>query len=104
MKLYVIVRSDLPPGAQCAQACHALRAFVAAHPGIDKEWYEESNNLVVLQIPDLDALLALRDRMVESGVPGALFHEPDFNDEATALAVAPAGERLVSSLPLALRE
>jgi hypothetical protein len=38
-KLYIITRSDLPPGARCAQSCHALRAFVEAHPVVDRSWF-----------------------------------------------------------------
>lgn len=102
-KLYVIVRSDLPAGAQLAQACHGLRAFVAEHPAVDRAWYETSNNLVALQVPDEHALIALADRAAEDGIPHALFLEPDFDNEATAIALGPTGRRLVSSLPLALR-
>lgn len=31
-KLYIIVRADLPAGAQVAQSCHAMRLFVHEHP------------------------------------------------------------------------
>lgn len=102
-KLYVVVRADLPAGAQLAQACHGMRAFVAAHPDVDRAWYEGSNNLVCLQVPGEAELLALARRAEERGVPVAVFREPDFADEVTAVAIAPAGARLVSSLPLALR-
>lgn len=102
-KLYVVVRSDLPAGAQCAQACHGLRAFVAAHPEEDKRWYEQSNNLVILEVADESALEQLADRCSAADVSCSRFHEPDFKDSLTAVAVAPCGWRLVSSLPLALR-
>ena len=42
-KLYIIVRRDLAPGAQCAQSCHAMHAFVNEHPALDADC-----NLVVL--------------------------------------------------------
>lgn len=103
MKLYVVVRADLPPGAQVAQSCHALRLFVAEHPQIDAQWYEESNNLVCLQVPDEDGLLKLMERVRDARVPLSVFEEPDYDGEATALAIAPQGARWVSSLPLALR-
>lgn len=103
-KMYVIVRSDLPAGALCAQACHGLRAFIAAHPEVDRRWYEESNNLVILEIPDEAALEQLASRCEDAGTPYARFHEPDFGDTLTAVAIAPTGWRLVSSLPLALRD
>jgi len=102
-KLFLIARADLAPGAQLAQACHALRAFTATHPAVDAEWYRDSNNLVVLQVPDEPALAALTERAHAAAVPHAVFREFDFGNEATALALAPSGARLVSQLPLALR-
>jgi peptidyl-tRNA hydrolase len=99
--MYIIVRADLKPGLQAAQACHALRLFSAEHPEEDRAWYEGSNNLVLLQIPNEAELLKLKERA--NGTPLALFREPDINDEATALAIAPSGRRLVSNLPLLLR-
>jgi len=102
-KLYIIVRADLPPGAQVAQSCHAMRLFVHEHPELDAAWYRDSNNLVCLQIADEQALRRLHERAVESNVAVSLFHEPDYNDEATALTIEPRGARLVRSLPLTLR-
>lgn len=103
MKLYVIVRKDLPsPGAMIAQACHALRAFVATHPAIDRAWYEESNNLVVLQAASEEELRKLEAVAAVRKVEYAMFTEPDYEDQATALALAPNGKALVRHLPLAL--
>ncbi len=102
-KLYVVVRADLPAGAQLAQACHGLRAFVAAHPEIDRAWYEQSNNLVCLAVPSEAHLLELAARAEARDVATAVFREPDEGDSVTAIALGPAGARLVSSLPLALR-
>lgn len=103
-KLYIVTRTDLPPGARCAQACHTLRAFVAAHPELDREWFDGSNNLVVLEVSDEAALEALARHASASGVPLATFREPDFSDALTGVALAGAGAKLVSSLPLALRQ
>ena len=49
-KLYIITRSDLSPGLQIAQSCHALREFIEIHPEIDKAWYKDSNYLVILSV------------------------------------------------------
>lgn len=100
-RMYIIVRNDLKPGLQAAQACHALRLFGAEHPEEDRSWYEGSNNLVLLQVPDEEALLGLLER--SSGISSSLFREPDLGDEATALALEARGRRLVSNLPLLLR-
>lgn len=102
-KLYVIVRADLPAGAQVAQSCHAMRLFSAEHTEIDRQWYAESNNLVCLQVPDEAALCELAKRARDHSVACSLFEEPDFQMEATALTISPVGRALVSNLPLALR-
>ena len=98
MKLYVVVRADLPPGLQVAQACHALREFVHQYPEVDREWFSRSNNLVVLQVPSLAALEALVLRTEGAVAP---FYEPDLDGAMTAAAFADG--RQLGSLPLALR-
>jgi peptidyl-tRNA hydrolase len=95
-KLYVVVRNDLAPGLQVAQVCHAVREFAHRFPELDRQWFEQSNNLVVLQVPTLEDL----EKLVVDGGVIAPFHEPDLNGELTAAAFA-AG-RTLSSLPLAL--
>lgn len=102
-RLFIVTRSDLEPGAIAAQSCHGLRAFAAKHPEIDEAWHRDSNNLVILAVPDEAALLALEKRMEANGFASAIFREPDFGDEATSLAIEPKAWRLLSSLPLALK-
>lgn len=104
-RLYIVIRSDLSPGARCAQACHTLRAFVDAHPGIDREWFTASNNLVVLEAPHEAYLVALASLATQRGVAVATFREPDYSDALTGVALGPSeiARRLVSSLPLALK-
>jgi len=103
MKLYIVVRSDISPGLQAAQSCHALRLFVEENPEIDKDWYENSNNLVVLQAPSKEELARIAYELTVQDVALSMFKEPDLGDELTAIAVAPEGGRYLSTLPLALR-
>jgi peptidyl-tRNA hydrolase len=103
-KIYIIVRNDIAPGLQAAQACHALREFAKHHEALEAQWFRDSNNIVILQVPSEDHLLALTSQAEAEGIPYAEFHEPDLEDEATAIALGPTGARLVSQLPLALRE
>lgn len=105
-RLYIVTRADLAPGLQCAQACHTLRAFVAEHPELERAWYEQSNTLVVLEVPDESALAALEARARALGAPVAAFREPDLDDALTGVALGPGSGawRLVSSLPLALKK
>lgn len=101
MKLYLVARRDLAPGARAAQLCHALRAFAAAYPVEDKAWYERSNTLVLLEVPDEVALSALVKKCRRRDVAVAEFREPDLGDSLTAIAIGPSGGALLRRLPLA---
>lgn len=103
MKLYVVTRSDLPPGAQCAQSCHAMRLFAEEHPHIDRYWYAKSNNLVVLAAEDEASLYAVAVAAKNAGIAVSLFREPDLDNALTAIAIEPDGAKLTSNLPLAMK-
>jgi peptidyl-tRNA hydrolase len=102
-RLYIVVRSDLPAGAQLAQACHALGAFEAEHRDLYRAWHAGENNLVVLSVPTDLELSALIGRAKEAHVPHATFREPDFDGALTGVALGASAKKLVSQLPLALR-
>lgn len=97
-KLYIVVLRSLSTGLKAAQACHAMRAFIAAYPEIDADWYQNSNNIVVLEHDDL---LGTANLLEGLGLSVARFHEPDRDDELTALCVEPAGARELRRYPLA---
>lgn len=88
--MYVLVRNDLPPGLQMAQAVHAGISHVQKCPDVPL-------NLVVLQVRNE---IDLVDRSF--GHDGTLFREPDIGNEATAFACVSDG-RSFSDLPLAGR-
>ena len=100
-RLYIVVRGDLDPGLQAAQACHAARAYPAPP--------SEDENLVVLAARSshhLGELFELGRRMG----PSVAFHEPDLDGALTAIALggdleSDAGKvsLLLSQLPRALR-
>lgn len=115
---YILVRGDLPPGLQAAQACHAAFDFATVYPEITRKWKRESNYICILQVPDESTLLDYAAKALAEDVKFVLFHDPDVpssdgldsRDDGkvgsfTAFAVEP-GEfyRHLSSLPLALRE
>ncbi len=103
-KLYVIVRNDLNPGLQAAQACHALRLFVDEHKLEENKWFRYSNNIVLLQVQTKEELIALAYKAVTDDIPCSTFKEPDVDDEPTAIALlGRQAKKLVSTLPLALR-
>jgi len=101
--LYVVIRADLEPGAQGTQGIHGAIAFVMEHPVVASYWHLKSNNLVFLQVPNEECLQHLAARAEDAGFDHSVFREPDFDDTVTAVVIEPAGKRLVSNLPLALR-
>ena len=102
-RVYVVVRSDLDPGAQLAQSCHALSVFAHAYRAQHDAWQAGEQNLVVLAVPSENALGELVRRAMGQGVLCAAFHEPDFGNQLTACAFSGDVAKLVSSLPLALK-
>ena len=98
MKQYIVVREDLPPGAQAVQSNHAMKLFTREHPE-----FNDVDNLALLAAPDETALFELVRRAQNRGVSVSAFVEPDFDDSLTAIAMSHDARKLVSSLPLALK-
>jgi hypothetical protein len=98
-RLYVVVRADLSPGLQCAQACHA--AFEYGRNGAE----QVGDNLVVLSASP-ERLLALAHAAALEEWSHVTFHEPDIGGELTAIALPGTPEVMVilRHLPLALRD
>lgn len=88
-----------------AQAVHAAFQFFNDFPSVAKPWLVQSNYLVIVSVPDEDALLDLITEASRRGLRRVAVREPDINNEATAVAIEPgeAASRLCASLPLALR-
>jgi hypothetical protein len=103
-KLYVIVRSDIAPGAQIAQSCHACGAFALAFPDEHRTWLTGPSNIVCLAAPNEATLADLLALAQSRQIPTASFREPDFGDELTAIALGEGAQLIVSCLPLALKE
>ena len=104
-RLYVLVRGDLPPGYQIAQAIHAKDEFTHTYRDREKEWRETSNTIVVLNVPCKHSLLEYVEKASAAGVKNAVFREPDLDGEATAAAFEPSPQtsELFKGLPLALK-
>lgn len=101
-RLYIIVRSDLPPGLQAAQACHALREFGQEHPEVDADWFANSKTLVLLAAQDKAHLETLLDMASSLGIDRAKNFEPDLGGELTAVALGEQAKKMVRQLPLLL--
>lgn len=104
--MYVVTRRDLSPGLQATQAAHAALKFSVQYPDLTRRWEEDSNFLIILSVEDETALLRLVEKAESQGIRCIRFHEPDLDNEMTAIALEPseASQRLCSSLPLALRD
>lgn len=92
---------------QAAQSAHAAFGFSCEHPTLTVAWHQRSNYLVLLAAPDEQALLVLREKVEAAGLPLFAVTEPDLPGcPLTALSIGPsdAARRMLSSLPLALRE
>lgn len=105
-KLYIIGRADLSPGQQATQSVHAAFSFAHEHPKLMDTWYESSSFLVLLAVPDEQELTWMHNRLVMAEQVVTAWTEPDLDDSLTAIAVAPSEvtRRMLSNLPLLLRE
>jgi hypothetical protein len=95
-KFFVVVRADLDPGLQLAQACHAAYALGVSSPRAERQ------NIAVLGATRAQ-LETLVQRVAERGDCHQAFYEPDLGGELTACALDGSVRKLVSSLPKALR-
>lgn len=104
-RLYIAVRADLTPGMQLAQAVHTAFQFLHEHPSVVEPWLITSNYLVIVSVPDENALLDLITEASKRGLLRSATREPDLDNEATAIAIQPGPEarRLCAQLPLALK-
>jgi hypothetical protein len=96
-RLYIVVRADIEPGLQMAQACHAAREFTLQRPNEDV-----GDNLVVLHATP-ERLQALVDAAQDGLCSVVPFFEPDLDGQLTAAAFGVGARRILSRLPLALR-
>ena len=97
MKLYVIVRSDLPSWQQCAvQGGHAL-AELLLDVNVSEDW--NNGTLIYLKVENEKQLKEYFWEFTDAQYCAAAFHEPDLNDEMTAVA-ALGVEHMVQDLPL----
>lgn len=93
LKAYVIVRADIPKIQQGVQAAHAI-AELSYQAGKRKDktfeqWVTQDRTLIFLKARDVADLQAQHDRIESLGLIHHLFHEPDWNNEPTALAIYP---------------
>ncbi|WP_434715834.1 hypothetical protein [Paraburkholderia sp. A3RO-2L] len=82
--VYVLVRQDISPAQQLVQASHA-----ALEAGFRFTQPEQTASVIVLAVPDRDALQAAATRLERYGIEHHMFFEPDFEMGHSALATRP---------------
>lgn len=84
----MIVRADLPLGFLAAQVVHAAGESVIETP-------PEGTYAIVLAVPDVRALLDVRNALERHGVHHKLICEPDapWNGAPTAIGLEPTRDR-----------
>jgi hypothetical protein len=101
--IYSIIRKDIPLADQIVQTAHS-----AFHAGQADQEYGCSLDcdipaLVLLQVPDETALLALHAKLKKANIVHSTFHEPDENmgwTSITTVSIQGEDRKLFSNLPL----
>ena len=106
-KLVTITRQDITPGYQVVQTAHAIADFIYDHPDVSSHWKNESNSIITLATTDEQSLIRLYERLKQVTPHITAFHEPDVQDQMTAICVYGTPEirkKFFSNLPLALKQ
>ncbi len=100
-RLYVVVRGDLKPGLQAAQACHAVQCWECENPGTK----QTLGTLIVLSVTCKHELNMLAEELEIEGLSLTRWWEPDLDNELTVFAVRLGKKKwyLLEHLPLALQ-
>lgn len=114
LKLYVVVRGDLPAADQAVQAAHAVADFATDHSKEFRAWNTGNNTLILLEARDEKHLRSLAVQAEDGGFKHTRFVEPDYKyvrdsemmpNTLTAVAFAPdwtVQNVILADLPLAL--
>lgn len=82
MKMFVIVRRDIPKIHQAVQAGHALAEYLLYGPS--SSW--TNGTLIYLGVKGLNQLENLKYKFERDGIPYKEFREPDLDNQITSIA------------------
>jgi len=91
-KLYILTYRTLPIGYAAIQCSHALREWIEHHPEDDKNWYKNSNFIILVtasNIKEFRKILAKADKL---GIKYSTFLESDMAYQETAACFSPGEE------------
>lgn len=99
-----MVRADIIPGLQMAQATHSAIQFVFENMEIAKIWHETSDYIVMLNIDNEESLKKLMLEASNKNIKFSSYREPDIDNQYTAVAFEPCKKTksLCRGLKLAL--
>lgn len=102
-KLYIVVRKDLKPGIQLAQALHAALHFSFDHRALCEKWMNISDHICVLHIDNEEELQKLLYKANSKRIVSSTFNEPDLDNSLTAICFEPGikSKSLCKNLKLA---
>jgi len=89
MKMYVLVRKDLPKTYQSVQAGHALAEHLLGRTFLSG-W--DNGTLIYLGVRNEDELLQWGEKLDSIGKKWTGFREPDIGNEMTAIATVDDGQ------------
>ena len=87
MKLYVLVRRDLPRNYQAVQAGHAVAEYLLHVPNLS--W--GNGTLIYLGVKNENELVSWGEKLTNKGMRWFGFKEPDIGNELTAISVLSDG-------------
>ena len=88
------------------QAAHAVADFIITNPEVSREWHDTSNYLIILSVSTESELQRTAQTLKAADLTFSPFHEPDINNQLTAIAIEPSdkAKRFCSGFKLALKK
>ena len=95
----------MTPAQQAVQSAHAVADFILSNPEVSRTWHDTSNYLIILSVPTESELQQAAQTLIAADLTFSPFHEPDIDNQLTAIAVEPSEEakRFCSGFKLALK-
>ena len=88
MKLYVLVRKDLPRKQQAVQAGHAVAEYILHVPMLS--W--DNGTLIYLGVRNEDELVSWGEKLTNKKINWIGFREPNIGNQLTAISAVSDGE------------
>lgn len=105
VKLVTVTREDFPKkGYIVPQTTHSVTKFAHEFPEKFKDWYENSQYVVCLSVPNENHLKKLYEKLKWRDADVVAFTEPDIGNQLTAICYygTPELRKITNKLKLAL--